>query len=401
MHPDFETMTIKELREYAKLNNIDLGDTKKKADIILLLDNPKNTTIEEELSMEQNNEALQNEVLENEMQTGVVEGTDVVNEDGVNVEGTETNVEGTNVEGSEAGTEGTEGSEANTVVDETKKVWKDAAGNEISMSQFIREQFTINNLSRKDISDTFDINYRTVYGATVNMENAAEPSTRGRGVVNPKILVTADNQVYTTKITGEGEAQVIQHFLNNVEIVAGEDGVVAIPETVETDRNTWIKDQVAANVNRGDVAKALDLSYGVVYGLTKEEDGTRTKHEVEIDNGDGTTTKMPRSEYIRKRVAEGVSKSDVAKELGVEYSVIWQATKKDKADAERFVEAVASMEKFADKISDKEAFVAIIESLKLMTIVEPVEEKVEETPVDGTPGEEVKSEEAGNTEDAQ
>lgn len=334
MIPDFISMTSKELKEYAKLNYIDLEGATKKADMVLLLTNhyqDKNTNNEEELTMEENN------VVNEEMVANEVVGTDVP-----------------------------------TPVVEEKKVWHDAEGNEVSMSQFIREQFTNNNLSRKDISDTFDINYRTVYGATVNMENDAEPSTRGRGVVNPKIHITADGQVYTTK-TVDG---VVSHFIDNVEVTA--ESVEGL-EISEADRNTWIKGQVSEGINRGEVAKSLDLSYGVVYGLTKEEDGTRTKHEVEITGDDGEVTKMPRSEYIRKRVAEGMSKSDVAKELGVEYSVIWQATKKDKSDADRFAEAVAGMDKFVEKISDKEAFAIVIEQLKSLTIVEPVAEEKEVT----------------------
>lgn len=280
--------------------------------------------------------------------------------------------------------------------EDDKKVWHDAAGNEISMSQFIREKFTVDNMSRKEIADTFKINYRTVYGATVNMENAAEPSSRGRGVVNPKILVTADNKVLTKVVTPAVEAvpasegveaveakpEVVTYFLNNEEIKAGEDGQVVVPETVETDRNTWIKNQVAAGANRGDIAKALDLSYGVVYGLTKEEEGTRQKYEVEIDDPEkpGEKKMIARSEYIRMRVAAGTSKSDVAKELGVEYSVVWQATKKDKSDADKLADAIATIEKFTDKMEDAEGFKAAVEAIKGFKIKEEKkeEEKKEE-----------------------
>lgn len=252
-------------------------------------------------------------------------------------------------------------------VTEEKKVWHDAEGNEVSMSQFIREQFTKFNKSRKEISEENGINYRTVYGATVNMENAAEPAARGRGVVNPKIHVTADNKVFTTKeVDG-----VTKYFLDGEEIAeADAEGL----EVVEADRNSWVKERVEAGANRGDIAKALDLSYGVVYGLTKEAEGTRQKYEVELPDG----TKMARSEYIRKRVAEGVSKSDVAKELGVEYSVVWQATKKDKTDADRYAEAIEVLGKFADKVVAEDAakHTELVEALKTIKIVEPVVEEV-------------------------
>jgi hypothetical protein len=44
---------------------------------------------------------------------------------------------------------------------------------------------------------------------------------------------------------------------------------------------------------------------------------------------DGT----PRVEYIRKRIAEGATRSQVAKELGVPYQVVFMATKSKKAKA--------------------------------------------------------------------
>lgn len=241
---------------------------------------------------------------------------------------------------------------------DTRK-WFDGAGNEVSKSAFIREKFTQDNMSRKAISEKFDIPYRTVYGATVNMENEAEPAGRGRGVVNAKINVTVDNQV----LLKEND----KFYLNGEEISAED---AANIETTETDRNTWIKDQVTAGVNRGDVAKFLNLSYGVVYGLTKEEEGTRQKYEVEIDDPEkpGEKKLISRSEYIRMRVADGISKADVAKELGVEYSVVWQATKTAKTDAEKFQDAVQVLSKFVDKAVNPTKLAGIISKLATIEI---------------------------------
>lgn len=373
MMPNFDEMSTRELKEYAKEDGIDLGAAKKKDDIVTLIKNHYNMNNKEDVPMEENKELNQ----------------DVNVEGGSNVEGGAAdemtpNKEVDNTDPNAAG----EGTGTDNKEDD-KKVWHDNAGNEVSMSQFIREKFTVDNMSRKEIADTYKINYRTVYGATVNMENAAEPSSRGRGVVNPKILVTADNKVLTKVVVApaveadpekgiEAKAEEVKYFLNNEEILPGEDGQVIVPETVETDRNTWIKEQVAAGVNRGDVAKALDLSYGVVYGLTKEEDGTRQKHEIEIDDPEkpGEKKMVSRSEYIRMRVAEGISKSDVAKELGVEYSVVWQATKKDKADDEKLADTIASLEKFADKMEDAEGFKAAVEAIKAFKF-KPEEKKEE------------------------
>ena len=252
------------------------------------------------------------------------------------------------------------GTEINTEVEvaekEDKRVFTNDAGEEISMSQFIRDQFNIHNLSRKEISERFDINYRTVYGATVNMTNDAEPTSRGRGVVNPKIKVTAENEVVIAKnIDG------VDTFYINGEEVESIEGL----ELHEVDRNEWIKEAVAAGMSRGDVAKALDLSYGVVYGITKGNETGRQKYEVELPDG----TKMGRSEYIRKRVAEGVSKADVAKELDVDYSVVWQATKKDKTNAEKFEAAIDALAKLADIVENKDAFAEALELIKATIVV--------------------------------
>lgn len=247
-----------------------------------------------------------------------------------------------------------------------EKKWFLNDGTECSKSAFIREQFTQNNMSRKDISEKFEIPYRTVYGATVNMENAAEPTSRGRGLTFSKIKVNTADQLVVDK---DGVI-----FINGEEQPAG----TAMPEVSDTDRNDWIKRQVAAGVERGKIAKMLDLSYGVIYGLTKEAEGTRQKYEVEY-NGE----MISRSEYIRRRVAEGVNKSDIAKELGVEYSVVWQATKKMKTTEEKFVDAVKNLEKFMDVAVNPEIITQAITLLNSVTIKAEEKDKVTETPEEG------------------
>src|SRR5690606_41738777 len=66
------------------------------------------------------------------------------------------------------------------------RVWRLDDGTEVSMSEFIRERFVKDNMSRKEIAEKFNINYRTVYGATVNMVNDAEPARRGRAAAKHK-----------------------------------------------------------------------------------------------------------------------------------------------------------------------------------------------------------------------
>lgn len=248
---------------------------------------------------------------------------------------------------------------AETEVVETEAVeqeWVNNAGEVVSKSAFIREKFNVDNLSRKEISETYGIPYRTVYGATVNMTNEAEPSTRGRGVTNAKINITEDNKVILSETQADGT---VKHFINGEE-VESIDGI----ETIEVDRNTFIKEQVAAGVNRSDLANYLGLSYGVIYGLTKEAEGTRSKYMITLEDG----TEISRSEYIRQLVAEGLSKAEIAKKLGVEYSVVWQATKKVKSVEEKYNDAIAAIEKFADNVADADAFAAVVEMLKAVEL---------------------------------
>ena len=234
-----------------------------------------------------------------------------------------------------------------------------------SRAAFIREKFTNDNMSRKQIAEQFGFDYRVVYSATVNMQNDAEGGTRGRSAANVMIKVNADNQVVEVKeIDG---AQVT--FVN------GEATDVTYEEDQLTDklRNEWIQEAVAAGMSRGDVAKILDVSYGVVYGLTKDAEGTRQTYTITLEDG----TEISRAEYIRRQAAAGVSRGDIAKELGVPYSVVWQATKTEKSDQEKYEDAIKTLEHFVGKTSDEEAFADAIASLKAIQI--PVKEETEET----------------------
>lgn len=258
--------------------------------------------------------------------------------------------------------------QGNAPAEEKEEVkYYNSEGQEVSKSAFIREQFTKFNKTRKQISEEFNIPYRTVYGATVNMENDAEPTSRGRGVTFSKIQVTEDNKVVFVK---DGIV-----YINNEAQPEGTE----VPETVEVDRNEWIKAQVAAGVSRGDIAKALDLSYGVVYGLTKDAEGTRQKYEVTIKNEDGTEETISRSEYIRRQVAAGVPKGQIAKELNVEYSVVWQATKKMKTAEEKFMDLISGLEKFMDMVVNPDSLAIAIEQLKSIEIKTEEADKVVET----------------------
>jgi hypothetical protein len=236
-------------------------------------------------------------------------------------------------------------------------------GTEVSKSEFIRDQFTNHNKSRKAISDEFAINYRTVYGATVNMVNEAEPATRGRSASATKIHVTADNHVVTS-IKDEHGNEIV-----HVDNVAVSDADAATLETTEVDRNTWIKSQVEAGVERGKIAGALGLSYGVIYSMTKEVDGNKQRHDMDWE---GET--VSRSEYIRRLHATGVSRSDIAHQLNVDYPVVWSALKGLKSEEAKYADAVDKLAKFEEGVEDVASFKALIEMLKAVVLKpEPVE----------------------------
>lgn len=249
--------------------------------------------------------------------------------------------------------------EAAAEAKDTRK-WYLEDGTEVSKSEFIREQFVKFNKSRKQIAEEFDINYRTVYGATVNMVNDAEPATRGRAAANQKINVTEDGRVVTV-IDG----------VTHIDNVAVSDEEAAGLETMEVERNAWIKEQVENGVSRGEVANKLGLSYGVVYSLTKDIAGASQRHEIEYN---GKT--MSRSEYIRTRFQEGVTKAEIAKELGVDYPVVWSALKTLKSEQEKYQDAVARLAKFADKFDEdqKAVFEGLIGQLNELIVVSEKEE---------------------------
>lgn len=245
-----------------------------------------------------------------------------------------------------------------------KEVFELADGTTGSRAAFIREKFINENMSRKEIAETYGFAYRIVYSATVNMTNDAEATTRGRSASNVAITVNAENQLVEVKdVDG-----------SKVTFVNGEAVDVTYDESdlIEKSRNEWIKEQVEAGVSRGDIAKILNLSYGVVYGLTKEAEGTRVAHTIELEDG----TVVSRAEYIRMRAAEGVSRGDIAKELNVPYSVVWQATKTEKTAQEKYEDLVKSLEAYADKMDDKDAFDAAVLVLKDLTVKSAEQDEV-------------------------
>lgn len=227
-------------------------------------------------------------------------------------------------------------------------------GSQGSRAAFIREKFLQDNMSRKAISEEFGFPYRVVYSATVNMTNTAEAPARGRSASVSVINVTEDGKVVITKDDGT--------YCNGEKV----DDVTALGELQEVNRNEWIKEQVDQGVSRGDIAKWLDMSYGVIYNITKDQEGTRQRVEITDENG----KVMSRAEYIRQQYAAGKSRGDIAKELDVPYNVVWQATKTTKTEAEQFKELVENLKGYKDKVEDAELFGQICDALDTIIIKE-------------------------------
>ena len=241
-----------------------------------------------------------------------------------------------------------------------KETYTLADGSQGSRAAFIREKFQQDNMSRKEIADTYGFAYRVVYSATVNMTNEAEAAGRGRSSVNAVIKVTANNQ-YVNEVDGkiyvDGEPY--------------EGAVEDLGELQNADRNAWIIAKAQEGVSRGDIAKMLGMSYGVIYNITKELEGTREKHEVTLEDG----TVVSRSEYIRMLYAGGKSRGDIAKELDVPYTVVWQATKVVKSEQEKFADLIESLKGYADKVADPDTFAVILDDLSKVELVEETEEQ--------------------------
>ncbi|MNW64903.1 hypothetical protein D3C74_432310 [compost metagenome] len=91
---------------------------------------------------------------------------------------------------------------------------------------------------------------------------------------------------------------------------------------------------------------------------------------------DGQKETISRSEYIRRRFAQGVERSEIAKELGVDYPVVWSALKSLKPESEKYAEAIDKLSKFADALENADLFKSLIEQLKGFTF------KPEEVPAE-------------------
>ena len=94
-------------------------------------------------------------------------------------------------------------------------------------------------------------------------------------------------------------------------------------------RADLIRAMYAADQSRAEIAKALGIRYQAVYqvtkGLTNAHHGAETTGRTILVQTDGGL--RPRREVIREMYAAGRSRGEIAKEFGILFQTVYQATK--------------------------------------------------------------------------
>ena len=94
-------------------------------------------------------------------------------------------------------------------------------------------------------------------------------------------------------------------------------------------RAALIREMYAADQSRAEIAKALGVRYQAVYqatkGLTNAHHGAETTGRTILVQTDGGL--RPRREVIREMYAAGRGRGEIAKEFGILFQTVYQATK--------------------------------------------------------------------------
>ena len=94
-------------------------------------------------------------------------------------------------------------------------------------------------------------------------------------------------------------------------------------------RADLIREMYAADQSRAEIAKALGIRYQAVYQVTKgivnAHHGAETTGRTILVQTDGGL--RPRREVIREMYAAGRSRGEIAKEFGILFQTVYQATK--------------------------------------------------------------------------
>ena len=181
----------------------------------------------------------------------------------------------------------------------------DAASNEISRAQFIRNEFVAGK-SRPEIAKELGVKHYIVYSATANMYNDAHPQGGGGG---------------------RNRGEMIEWPIGSGEIKA---------------RAQVMRELFAEGKTRSEIKEMFGTAYATVYAATKDTEGPaggQGRGRVSIEWPAGSGTMVPRTEVIRQLFAEHKDSEEnprraIATLLGVDYAVVWAATKPAKAEGE-------------------------------------------------------------------
>ncbi len=135
-------------------------------------------------------------------------------------------------------------------------------------------------------------------------------------------------------------AQAAEELEEQVEEAVTAEAPATKATAAPTGKRALYQQEYKAGKSRAQIAKEQNTTYQNVYAATKdmENNGTgggnadgsggfRPRVFVEVEDDKGETVQMPRSEYIRKQYEAGVSRGEIAKELGVAFQIVYAATK--------------------------------------------------------------------------
>ena len=283
--------------------------------------------------------------------------------------------------------------DADKVVVDDKPKFFDKEGKEMSMSAFAKMKFVEEGLSRKEISEEFGINYRTVYGATMNLDNGTS-SSRGRSGSNEtiKYAVIDDVKKLVEEVKDE-ETQVVSYVTSEVvdkEIVETSLESLEGLEIIESTRNDFIKETVeGGEMTRADAATLFGIAYGTVHSLTKGATSASRSIYITVVDEKGEEKQVKRIDYIRKRFddllnedkSEAEARKVIKDELGVNYNIVYNATKKEKTIEEKYNDILKSLESYVEKVTNPEEFRIVLDDLKTVQFLkeEDKEDKAAET----------------------
>lgn len=95
-------------------------------------------------------------------------------------------------------------------------------------------------------------------------------------------------------------------------------------------RNEFIRELFEQDHSRKEIAEALGCRYQIVYQTTatmqnNAHNGGSTGRTIIVETEDGR--KLPRAEYIRELFVQDMPRGDIARKLGVQHQIVFQATK--------------------------------------------------------------------------